>query len=98
MKTQDIINFALTGLDYLGYRLEELDITNKVNRHNTVAFVIAEQNRFKGELDSLNARFDQKKARIEKVKRQAEAVLNTGIHVATYPLQVVKAAIKPLAQ
>jgi hypothetical protein len=93
MKTQDFVNLALTGLDFLGYQLQELQITDKVNRHNTFAFVMAEQNRLKGELDSFSARLDQKKARVEKVKRQAEAVFDAGIQVASYPFQVVRGAL-----
>jgi len=95
MKTQDIINFALTGLDHLGYRLDEMQITDKINRHNTFAFVMAEQSRIKGELDSLNAKLDKKRAVVEKAKRQAEALLDAGVQVATYPLNVVKTILKP---
>jgi hypothetical protein len=98
MKTQEVVNIALTGLDYLGYRLEELQITDKLNRHNTLAFVMVEQNRIRGELDSLNARFDQKLARVEKAKRQAEAVFNAGVQVATYPLHVIRAIFKPAGE
>jgi len=95
MKTQDFVNIALSGLDHLGYRLEELHITDKVNRHNTLAYVMAEQNRLKGELDSINARLDMKKARIERVKRQAEAMLSSGLQFASYPLQVVRSVLHP---
>ena len=97
MKTQDIINIALTGLDFLGYRLQELQITDKVNRHNTLAFVMVEQNRLKGELDSFNVRLDQKKAKVEKAKRQAEALVDAGIQVASYPLHVLRGVIKQSA-
>lgn len=98
MKTQDFVNIALSGLDHLGYRLDELQITDKINRHNTLAYVMAEQNRLKGELDSINARLDVKKASVERMKRQAEAMVNTGLHYASYPLQVVRSVLNSDAQ
>lgn len=56
MNTKKLVDTALLGLDNLGYQLENLGITNKVNRHTLIAFAMAEKNRFEGEMDSVNAR------------------------------------------
>jgi len=87
MKTQNLINKALSGLDYVGYQLELYGLTDKVNRHTALAFIMAEQNHLKGELDSLNARFDQQKARVERLRRQAEGVVTGGINFASHPIR-----------
>ncbi len=87
MKTQDLMNKALSGLDYVGYQLEFYGVTDKVNRHTTLAFILAEQNHLKGELDSLNARIDQQKARVERLRRQAEGLLSSGINFASHPIR-----------
>ncbi|WP_020407087.1 hypothetical protein [Hahella ganghwensis] len=87
MNTQDLVNKALSGLDYVGYQLEALGVTDKVNRHTTLAFIMAEQNHLKGELDSLNARIDQHKARVERVRKQAGKLVNDGIVFAGSPIQ-----------
>ncbi|OZG75124.1 hypothetical protein BTA51_01675 [Hahella sp. CCB-MM4] len=87
MKTQELVNKALSGLDYVGYQLEALGVTDKVNRHTTLAYIMAEQNHLKGELDSLNARIDQQKARVERLRKQAEKLVNDGIEFAGSPVQ-----------
>jgi len=56
MNTKKIVDTALQGLDNVGFRLESMGVTSKVNRHTLIAFVMAEQKRFEGEMDSLNAR------------------------------------------
>lgn len=93
MNTQDILNKALVGLDQVGYKLEELGITDKVNRHTTLAFVMAEQNHIRGELDSLNAKLAQQKVRIERTKRRAEALLDAGLQITSYPLQIARSLL-----
>ncbi len=98
MKTQDIVNKALLGLDQVGYRLDDLGITDKVNRHTALAFVMAEQHHLRGEMDSLNAKIDQQKARVERIKKQAEALATAGFELASYPLKVAQNIInKPKA-
>lgn len=56
MDTRKLTAVALNGLDRVGYELENFGITNRVNRHTLAAFMMAEKNRFEGEMDSLNAR------------------------------------------
>lgn len=56
MNTEKLTTFALTGLDRVGYQLESFGITDRVNRHTLAALLMAEKNRFEGELDSLHAK------------------------------------------
>ena len=56
MNTDKLTSLALTGLDRVGYQLESFGITNRVNRHTLAAFLMAEKNRFDGEMDSLHAK------------------------------------------
>jgi len=56
MNTEKLTSIALTGLDRVGYQLESFGITDRVNRHTLAALLMAEKNRFEGELDSLNAK------------------------------------------
>jgi hypothetical protein len=72
MDTKKLINTALIGLDHLGYRLDQLGITARVNRHNLAAFLMAEQYHLEGEWDSLQTRFDRRKAGFEVLKHKLE--------------------------
>ncbi len=74
MDTQKtLINTALTGLDHLGYRLDQLAITARLNRHNAAAFLMAGQHHLEGEWDSLQARFDRRKAGLDAMRQSLEA-------------------------
>lgn len=59
MNKDDLTQAALKGVDSLGYQLEKLGITDKVNRHNIAAFMMAEQHHLEGEWDSLQTRMDR---------------------------------------
>ncbi|WP_431687768.1 hypothetical protein [Hahella sp. NBU794] len=94
MKTQDILNNALNGLDYIGYQLEHYGVTDKVNRHTVLAFIMAEQKHIEGELDSISARVGVQKARIERARRQVEGLVNTTLETAAYPLKQTLSLIR----
>lgn len=70
MNSKKLIDTALQGLDNLGYQLASLGITNRVNRHSLIALAMAEQKRFEGELDSLNARVGFYRYRAEQTAEQ----------------------------
>ncbi|QSP95379.1 hypothetical protein LPB19_02865 [Marinobacter salinisoli] len=72
MNTQKLVNFALEGLDNLGYHLDQLGVTGKVNRHNLAAFLMAEQKHFEGEWDSLQAKFGRRRSEIEHLTQSLE--------------------------
>lgn len=73
MNTQKLLNTALNGLDSVGFRLDELGITSRLNRHNLAAFVMVEQKHLEGEWDSLQARFDRRRSQIEGLLGNVEA-------------------------
>lgn len=72
MNTKKLLNKALNGLDYVGFQLDQVGITNRVNRHNIAAFLMAEQYRLEGEWESFQARFDRRKAQLDDVKEAFE--------------------------
>jgi hypothetical protein len=82
MNTQKFLNMALHGVDSLGYRLDQMGITGKINRHNIAAFLMAEQKHLEGEWDSIQAKFDRRRSQVEGVI--------TAIETRTDPL------VKPL--
>lgn len=63
MNKDDLTRTALKGVDSLGYQLEKLGITDKVNRHNIAAFMMAEQHHLEGQWDSLQTRMDRYRRR-----------------------------------
>ena len=82
MKTQQLLDTALNGLDRVGFQLEQYGITGKINRHNLAAFIMLEQKHLEGEWDSIQAKFDRRRS-------QVEGIL-TAIETRTDPL------VKPL--
>lgn len=70
MNRKQLIDTALQGLDSLGSQLANLGITQRVNRHSLIALVMAEQKRFEGEMDSLNARVNFYRYRAEQTAEQ----------------------------
>jgi hypothetical protein len=76
MDTRKLMNLALTGVDHLGFRLDELGITNKLNRHNLAAFVMAEQKHLEGEWDSLQARVGRRRAQFDQLTQQVEGMFS----------------------
>lgn len=63
MKTNRLTENALRGVDSLGFQLERLGLTNKVNRHNLAAFFMAEQHHLTGEWESLQTRLERARAK-----------------------------------
>lgn len=94
-KLNEIAEKVLSQLDNLGYQLDTMGVDNQINRHNLIALIMFGQKRLEGELDSLNAKIDSGKARIEGVVDSAEKLLisagNLAIFPAKYTLERVKA-------
>lgn len=63
MKKEHLTQTALRGVDMLGHQLEKLGITDKMNRHNLAAFLMAEQHHLEGEWDSLHTRLERYRTR-----------------------------------
>lgn len=72
MNTKTLLDTALTGLDHLGFQLDQLGITSKVNRHNLAALAMAEQHHLEGEWDSIQARFDRRRAQLDSLVSSVE--------------------------
>lgn len=79
MNTEKLLKIALNGVDTLGYRLDQLGITGKVNRHNIAAFLMAEQKHLEGEWDSIQVRINRRRSQVEsithRIENRADAVL-----------------------
>lgn len=73
MNTQKLLNIALEGVDTIGYRLDQLGITGKVNRHNIAAYLMAEQKYLEGEWDSIQARVGRRRSQFEHITQAVEA-------------------------
>lgn len=76
MNRQKLQDLALQGVDAVGYQLDRLGITSKVNRHNLAAYFIYGQKQLEGEWDSLQVRFDLQKSRFEKLSETVEQQAN----------------------
>jgi hypothetical protein len=50
MKTPALVELILRQLDNLGYQLNKRGITDRVNRHNCIAIVLVQQQKWQGEL------------------------------------------------
>ncbi|WP_336365592.1 hypothetical protein [Marinobacter sp. C2H3] len=72
MNTQTLLKRALEGVDALGFELDRLGVTSRLNRHNLAAYVFNEQKRLEGEWDCLQARVDRRRSQIEGLARQVE--------------------------
>ncbi len=72
MNRKILIDTALSGLDRIGYELDRLGITSKVNRHNLAAFVMHEQKHLEGEWDSLQAKVGRRRSQIESLAHTIE--------------------------
>lgn len=73
MNTKKLRNLALEGVDSLGFRLDDMGITSKLNRHNIAAFLMLEQKHLEGEWDSIQARIDRRRSQFERIAGQVEA-------------------------
>jgi len=73
MNTKKLLNLALEGVDNLGFRLDSLGITSRLNRHNIAAFLMAEQKHLEGEWDSIQAKVDRRRSQFEHITGLVEA-------------------------
>lgn len=72
MNKDNLTQAALKGVDSLGYQLDKLGITDKVNRHNIAALMMAEQHHLEGEWDSLQTRLDRYRGQAEDLLESLE--------------------------
>lgn len=84
-KINEIAETALSQIDSLGFHLDSIGVENQINRHNLIAAVMFGQKRLEGEMDSLNARIDIGKARVEGVIDNAEKLALSAVNLALFP-------------
>jgi len=72
MNTQKLLQLTLDGVDSLGFRLDQLGVTSRINRHNLAAFLFAEQKHWEGEWDSLQAKVDRRRSQFEHLAHEVE--------------------------
>jgi len=72
MKTDKLVNFALNRLDQVGFQLERFGVTDRVNRHNLAASVMAGRHYLEGEWDSVQARYGRQLSDLEALKENVE--------------------------
>ncbi len=96
VNTQKLLNRALDGLDYVGFQLEEMGITDRVNRHNVMAYAFAEQKNLEGQIESLTAKVGTQKARIEKLRADAEKRIQNTVDFALTPVRFTRDQVKAL--
>jgi len=77
MNTQKFLNLALTSVDHIGFKLDDLGITSRLNRHNLAAFLMVEQKHLEGEWDSIQARVGRRRAQFEQITGQLESRADT---------------------
>ena len=85
---------ALSNIDDIGFKLDEIGVENQINRHTLIAMLMAGQRRFEGEMDSLSARLDSGKSKINGVTKSAENVLMSGVNLVTFPAKYAATRVK----
>jgi hypothetical protein len=98
MKAQQKLNefaeSALSQIDSLGYHLDMIGVDNQVNRHNLIALIMFGQKRLEGEMDSLNAKIDAGKAKVEGIVHNAEDLLLSATNLAIFPAKYTYDRVK----
>ncbi len=69
MNKDRLTQTLLKGVDNIGYQLDRLGVTDKVNRHNLAAFFMTGQHQLEGEWDSFQTR-------LRRYRRQAGDLLD----------------------
>ncbi|MCG8613959.1 MAG: hypothetical protein MI864_25895 [Pseudomonadales bacterium] len=94
MNIKHFADTALGQLDNIGFQLDEMGITDKVNRHTIIAFAMNEQQRLQGELDSLKARVGSRKVQVNRLITKAENLVNSGVELALTPARFTIETVK----
>lgn len=96
MKLNKLAEKALSQLDNVGFQLGEMGITDQFNRHTCIAFLMNEQTRFKGELDSLQARIGTKKVQAERLVTKIENTITDTVNLVMAPAKATLNSVKGL--
>jgi len=93
-KINELAESALSQLDSLGYRLDSIGVENQINRHNLIALIMFGQKRLEGEMDSLNARIDTGKSKVDGIVQSAEKLLESATNLALFPAKYTLDRVK----
>ena len=96
MKTDQIVEIALGQLDNLGFQLQKHGISSTVNRHNLIAFAMTKQARIKAEIERIELKVDIQKARVERIRQQADQFIDTAIERTPAPVATRLSKVKAL--
>jgi hypothetical protein len=96
MKLNKLADKALSQLDNIGFQLGEMGITDQFNRHTCIAFVLNEQTKMKGELDSIQARIDARKVQAERLIAKIENTVTDTVNFALTPAKTALTSVKGL--
>lgn len=97
MNMKPLLNIALVKFDRVGYQLEDYGIASNVNRHQVIAYLMAEQKRLEGEMDSLKARIDFRRVQVERIIGKVEKTARSGLDLALWPARFTLGTVKGLA-
>ena len=93
-KLNEFAELLLAQVDSLGYRLDAMGVENQINRHNLIAFVMFGKKRLEGEVDSLSAKIDTGKVKVDALSAAAEKLLMSGVNLALFPAKYTYKRIK----
>ncbi|WP_369600802.1 hypothetical protein AAIA72_13340 [Hahella sp. SMD15-11] len=94
MNIKKLADQVLSGIDTLGYELDRFGITPNFNRHTAIAFVMAEQKRLEGELDSAQAKIDRIRYTVEKTRQDVENLVEKAADLALMPARTVVETVR----
>ena len=93
-KLNELAERALSKIDDIGYNLDAMGVENQINRHNLIALVMFGQKRLEGEMDSINAKVDVSKAKVEGIVNSTEKLLVSAKDLAIFPARYTYDRVK----
>lgn len=96
MNMQRLLDSALVTFDQVAYRLDDYGIVRNINRHQVIAYLMAEQKRLEGELDSLKARVGTRRLQVEHIIGRVEDTARGGVRLALTPARLTLDSVRRL--
>lgn len=97
MNMKPLLDIALVRFDQVGYQLDDFGIASNINRHQVIAYLMAEQKRLEGEVDSLRARIDFRRVQVERIVGSIEKTARNGLDLALWPARFTLSTLKGIA-
>lgn len=96
MKKEQLLNSALGAFDQIAYQLDQYGIVPGINRHQVIAYLMAEQKRLEGELDCLNARASVRRLQVEQILGQIGNTARGGVDLVLTPARSTASTVRRL--